>query len=147
MHIRLKTQVDGHYMEVMQKFDLDLFEALKPKVGKMEVVQFTGSKKGDVVRIKFLRPLKAIWVSHITEDGADEQQAFFVDEGVELPYPLQYWRHIHIVKKVTEDRSLIVDDISFKASNPFLSFLMYPIIYLSFLPRKPVYRAYFKKRH
>ena len=45
MTIRLATEVDGYYLDVMNRFDRDLFEALKPPVG-MEVAQFTGSKKG-----------------------------------------------------------------------------------------------------
>ena len=146
MHIRLATEVDGHYLEVMDRFDLDLFEALKPKVGKMEVEQFTGSKKGDIVSINFLSPVKAKWVSEITEDGSDEHQAYFIDEGVTLPFPLKYWQHRHIVKKVAEDKSLIIDDITYKASNGILSLLMYPALFLSFYPRKKVYRRYFKQR-
>lgn len=145
MHIRLETEVDGHYLQVMERFDLTLFEALKPKVGKMEVVQFTGSKKGDVVSIRFLSPVKATWVSHITEDGSDAEKAYFIDEGVELPFPLKYWHHKHIVAKKTENSSLIIDDIRYKASNRLLGLLMYPIMYLSFVLRKAVYRAYFKE--
>ena len=69
MKIRLTTEVDGHYQEVMSRFDKKLFEALKPKFGKMEVLEFTGSEKGDVVRLKFLSPIKADWVSDIIEHG------------------------------------------------------------------------------
>lgn len=143
MHIRLETEVDGNYLEVMERFDLDLFEALKPAVGKMEVEQFTGSKKGDIVSLRFLSPVNARWVSKITEDGSDEKQAYFIDEGIELPFPLKYWQHRHIVQKVTTERSLIVDDITYRASNGLLSLLMYPVMYLSFYPRKKIYRRYF----
>ena len=59
MKIRLTTEVDGHYTEVMSRFDKKLFEALKPKFGKMEVLEFTGSEKGDVVRLRFISPIKA----------------------------------------------------------------------------------------
>ena len=144
MHIRLETEVDGYYLDVMEGFDLDLFEALKPKVGKMEVVKFTGSKKGDIVSIQFLSPVKAKWVSAITEDGADEQQAYFIDEGIELPFPLKYWQHKHIVKKKTNSKSIIIDDITYKASNGLFTLCMYPALFMSFYPRKKVYKSYFK---
>lgn len=145
MNIRLTTEVDGHYLEVMERFDLDLFEALKPPLGKMEVEEFTGSKKGDVVRIKFLSPVKADWVSDIVEDGADDTEAYFIDEGTTLPFPLAYWRHKHIVQKVSENRSLIIDDMTFKGSNFLLTLFLYPAIFIGFYPRKFIYRKYFKK--
>lgn len=144
MHIRLETEVDGYYLDVMEGFDLDLFEALKPKVGKMEVVKFTGSKKGNIVSIQFLSPVKAMWVSAITEDGADEQQAYFIDEGIELPFPLKYWQHKHIVKKKTNSKSIIIDDITYKASNGLFTLCMYPALFMSFYLRKKVYKSYFK---
>jgi len=145
MNIRLTTEVDGHYLEVMERFDLDLFEALKPPVGKMEVEEFTGSKKGDVVRIKFLSPVKAEWVSDIVEDGADDNEAYFIDEGSTLPFPLAYWRHKHVVKKVSETRSLIIDDMTFKGINFLFTLFIYPAIFIGFYPRKAIYRKYFRQ--
>lgn len=143
MNILLKTEVDGNYLDVMRKFDRQLFEALKPSGADMEIVAFTGSKKGDKVHLRFNSPIKAEWVSHITEDGEDSQRAYFVDEGVELPFPLKFWRHKHIVQRVTDDMSLIIDDITFEGANPFWSYLLYPAIYAGFYPRKKIYRAYF----
>ncbi len=143
-NIQIKTMVDGHYKEVMKKFDRALFEALKPAGANMEIVAFTGSKKGDKVHIRFNSPIKAEWVSHITEHGENEQEAWFVDEGVQLPFPLSYWRHRHVVQKVSEQKSCIVDDMTFAGSNKLLTALLYPAIYAGFYPRKKIYRAYFK---
>jgi len=36
----------------MAAFDRQLFEALKPPVGEMEIKEFTGSQKGDKVHIQ-----------------------------------------------------------------------------------------------
>ena len=99
MNIQLKTKVDGNYKDIIKQFDRQLFEALKPKGAKMEIVEFTGSKKGDIVHLRFLSPIKAEWISKITEDNEDEKEAYFIDEGIKLPFPLSYWRHKHIVKK------------------------------------------------
>jgi ligand-binding SRPBCC domain-containing protein len=144
MNIRLSTKVNGNYKDIMRRFDRQLFEALKPKHGDMEIVAFTGSKTGDRVHIRFNSPLKMEWISDITKHGTDEQRAFFIDEGVELPFPLAYWRHQHIVEKITEDTSYIIDDITYKAVNALLTPVLYPALYAAFYPRKKVYQAYFK---
>ena len=143
MNIVFKTKVKGNYKAVMERFDRDLFEALKPSQGEMEIIEFTGSKKGDRVHIRFVKPLKAEWLSLITADGVDENEAYFIDEGETLPFPLSYWQHKHIVQKIDETHSLIIDDITFKAGNPIMTALMYPAMYIGFAPRAKIYRSYF----
>jgi len=145
MNIRLKTKVDGNYKTIMEQFDRKLFEALKPKQGKMEIVKFTGSKKGDLVHLRFLSPIKTEWISKIVADGIDEKEAFFIDEGVTLPFPLSFWRHEHIVQKITHNTSYIIDDMTFKGVNIFFTLLLYPALYIAFYPRKKIYRSYFKR--
>jgi len=143
MNIRIETVVTGNYKKIMAGFDLQLFKALAPKQAKMEIVEFTGSKKGDRVHIRFLSPLKADWISEITEDHKNEEEAYFIDEGTTLPFGLRYWRHKHIVKKVSDNESLIIDDITYRGANFFMSLLFYPGLYFSFYPRKKIYRSYF----
>lgn len=128
----------------MSRFDLRLFEALKPKGAKMEIVEFTGSKTGDRVHLRFLFPLKAEWMSEITDHGENEREAYFVDEGRILPPGIRYWKHRHVVEKVTDQESNIIDDIEFRSSNVIFTLFLYPALYFSFLQRKPIYRKYFK---
>jgi len=144
MNIKLKTKVNGNYKAIMKQFDRKLFEALKPKNAKMEIVEFTGSKKGDLVHLRFLSPIKAEWISKIIEDGEDENIAYFIDKGVKLPFPLKSWEHKHIVEKIDENSSYIIDDMTFTGSNFLLSYLLYPAIYIGFYPRAKVYKEYFK---
>ncbi len=127
----------------MERFDLDLFEALKPIGAKMEVVQFTGSKTGDIVELKFVSPIKAKWVSKITDHGSDVNSAYFVDEGDTLPFPLKRWKHKHIVEKVDDNYSLIVDNIQYSSGLWLLDLLLYPAMLVGFYPRKFSYRKYF----
>jgi len=143
MNFIIKTQVAGNYLDVMERFDLDLFEALKPVGAKMEVVQFTGSQTGDIVEIKFVWPIKASWISDITDHGSDEAHAFFLDEGRVLPWPLKHWKHRHIVEKIDDQSCTIVDDITFSSGWKVLDFFMYLPLYFSFYPRKQIYRRYF----
>jgi ligand-binding SRPBCC domain-containing protein len=127
----------------MERFDLDLFEALKPIGAQMEVVQFTGSKTGDIVELKFVSPIKAEWISKITDHGSDRDSAYFVDEGEVLPFPLQQWKHRHIVERVDDDYSIIVDDIQYSSGFWLLDLLLYPAMLVGFYPRKFSYRKYF----
>lgn len=143
MTLTLRTKVDGNYKDVMSQFDLQLFEALKPIGAKMEVRQFTGSETGDIVELEFLSPIKAKWISEITDHGADNKQAYFVDEGKVLPFPLKTWKHRHIVEKIDDNNSYIIDDISFSSGYVLLNALMYLPLFLSFYPRKKIYKRYF----
>jgi len=143
MNLELKTDVKGNYKEIMEAFDLKLFEALKPPIGEMEIVELLGSKKGDKVHIRFLTPVKAEWVSVIILDKVTDDKAVFVDVGDVLPWPLTSWTHRHTVKKVDDTNSIIIDDITYHASNSLLTLLMYPAIFFSFYPRKRVYKNYF----
>ncbi|MFT6322208.1 MAG: ligand-binding SRPBCC domain-containing protein [Granulosicoccus sp.] len=146
MNIQLKTKVDGNYQDIMRLFDRNLFEALKPKNAKMEIVTFTGSKKGDKVHLRFLSPIKAEWISEITEDGENEKETYFIDEGVKLPFPLSSWKHKHVVRKITENSSYIIDDMTFEGINSFFTLFLYPALYIAFYPRKSIYKSYFKAK-
>lgn len=145
MNIRFETTVSGNFKEIMTRFDRKLFEALAPSFPKMEIVEFTGSRKGDRVHIRFQEPFRAEWISTITDHGSTASEAYFVDEGTRLPFPLSFWKHRHIVRKVTDSTSCIIDDITFKGPNKLISLLMYPALFLGFYPRKKIYKAYFGK--
>ena len=64
MNIQLTTTVKGNYKTIMARFDRQLFEALAPPFPPMEVVEFTGSREGDRVHIRFLDRVN--WISLIT---------------------------------------------------------------------------------
>jgi ligand-binding SRPBCC domain-containing protein len=145
MRILIKTRIKTNYTEAMAQFDRALFEALAPPFPKIEIVEFTGSKKGDRVHIRFLPPVNQDWISDITADGINEKEAYFIDEGVKMPFPLKQWRHKHIVEKDGEHNAVIIDDITYEGPNKIVSFLMYPFLYLSFLGRKPIYKRWFNK--
>ena len=144
MRIIIESKVHGNYMQVMQRFDRKLFEFLLPKSGKAEIVEFTGSKTGDRVHLRFLSPIKLEWISDIVDHGLTDDSAFFIDEGTKLPPGISYWRHKHIVRKISPDKSLIIDDIEYRSINTLFTILLYPILFLSFFPRKKAYQQYFQ---
>lgn len=145
MHIEIRTPVVGNYRTVMEQFDRDLFERLSPPGADVELLRFDGSHKGDIVhiRMKLLGLIKEDWVSEIVEDGHDENKAWFVDRGSRLPFFLKEWEHHHVVEKVSEHESVIVDDIRFRSPSLLTDPLLYPVLYAQFAYRRPVYRKFF----
>ena len=142
MKLVLKTHVKGNFKSVIDRFDRDLFEFLEQRPGVMEIKEFTGSKKGDKVHLSFSKPISFTWISHITEHGQDSEKAYFVDEGVVLPFFLGKWKHTHIVENNGEN-SFIVDQIEFQARIKLFSVFLFPVIYFAFSSRKKLYQQYF----
>ena len=143
--MKFSTQVHGNYLDVMDQFDRSLFEALAPSFVPVKILNFTGSQTGDQVHLQFGGPINTDWISRITDHGISEEQAYFVDEGVKLPFPLKSWHHQHIVQKISDSQSLIMDVIDYKAQNIFLSAIIYPVLYMGFYQRASIYRKYFQK--
>ncbi len=143
MKIRLTTPLNRDYKEVYQLFNQELFEFLSPVFPKIQVKRFDGSEKGDFIHLKFGFPLYKKWVSEITEADINSERCYFIDEGRELPPGIVYWKHKHIVKKTGENSCEIIDDIEFKSWNPIFSRIFYPVLYLSFSPRKELYKKFF----
>lgn len=143
MRVVLRTKVSGNYKDIIKKFDRDLFLALAPKMAKIKLEKFTGSKTGDVVHIRFLSPIKANWISDIVDHGEDEKKAFFVDRARVIPFPFGTWEHHHIIERIDENHSYIIDDMRFKGKNYLFSLILYPAVFFGFLPRKRIYKKYF----
>jgi len=143
MNFKITTPIRKDYQSVFAAFDQKLFEFLLPPKAMASLVQFGGSRKGDIVHIQFSLPYKAEWISEITHDECNDTACMFIDEGKKLPFGLKTWKHRHIVKK-DGDHCLIIDDISFSYANKFLDALFFPLLYLSFLPRKKQYQQYFE---
>ena len=144
MKIKIKTRVNGNFNKVFEAFDLPLFKVLLPPKFMARLVHFGGSRVNDKVHVQLLFPAKADWVSLITEVHESESERYFVDEGVQLPMGLSYWRHRHVVQRLSDRSSMIVDDIEFKAKNKLWELFLYPALYFSFVPRIPAYKKFFK---
>ncbi len=129
--------------QVFQGFTQELFLKLAPPFPRLQLLQYDGNQVGDRVRLRlnfFL--FKQVWESLIVENGQEEKEYYFVDEGVELPFFLKKVRHRHSI--VPQDQgSLIIDDFRYKTPHPILDYLMYPGLFLQFWIRKPIYRKIF----
>jgi ligand-binding SRPBCC domain-containing protein len=146
MKILIKTTVEQDYKTVFNRFDEDLFLALKPPLLPLTLRQFDGSMEGDEVKITLGKGfLSQDWDALIVEQAESEDEIYFIDKGVKLPFFLKTWRHRHRILKLKNGKSEIIDDIEY--STPLgkpMDFLMFPVMYLQFWARKSVYKRYFK---
>jgi ligand-binding SRPBCC domain-containing protein len=139
MNITLRSKVIGDLTTVYNRFDHNLFRYLLPPGAQL--IEFGGSKKGDIVHLKL--PLAGEWISEITEDGRTEDSWYFIDEGRKLPFPLKKWKHKHILHDAGKS-TIIEDNMNFSTGNIITDILFYPVLLLSFLPRLWQYKSYFK---
>jgi ligand-binding SRPBCC domain-containing protein len=151
MHLIIKTMVKRPVAEVWAGFDRALFGKLSPPFPPVEVVRFDGCLKGDVVqlRLNFLL-FRQDWISVIVAQETTETEIFFVDEGTQLPFFLRAWRHRHrLVSQVGPDgalQTIIIDDIAFRTPNRLTDWFFYPLLWLQFAYRQPIYRQYFNHK-
>ncbi len=130
-------------LKVWDGFDESLFVKLSPPFPFVKLLQFDGSTKGDRVGLELNFILfKQKWISDIIDNGKNEDQIYFIDKGVVLPFFLKKWQHRHILKKYGEGTK-IIDDIEYSTGTFLTDILMFPALYLQFLYRKPVYKKIF----
>jgi len=146
MKITVSTRVDKNYLEVKEGFTEKLFLNLNPPFPPVKLLRFDGSSKGDIVvlELNFLI-IKQKWTSKITADHTDENEFYFIDEGIELPFFLKKWKHKHRVIK-SGNGSLIKDEIDYTGKFGLMTLLLFPVLYGQFLYRKPVYKKIFQLR-
>jgi len=143
MKLRIRTHVKQPYQAVWEGFDEALFRKLSPPFPPVTVVQFDGCQQGDVVTLELNFLLfKQRWTSHIVEQQSTEQEIYFIDQGVLLPFFLRFWRHRHRLIR-EESGTTIADEIEFKTPTLLTDYLMYPLLWLQFAYRKPIYRKVF----
>ena len=146
MRFQITTRVQGTPKTVFQHFDQRLFDQLTPPGMKVHLIRFDPPTVGvgGIVHVKLtaLGIIRQEWYTTFTEYSTSEDLCYFVDQGQKLPPMMKSWQHRHIIRK-TATGSEIIDDVTFQGRNPLMSLLLYPIIYLQFRYRKPIYRRYF----
>jgi ligand-binding SRPBCC domain-containing protein len=144
MRILFETKVNQDYRTVFPQFDLKLFMALKPPFLPVTLDRFDGSHKNNQVHMTINMIFKKEkWITVITDEGEKENELYFIDEGIVLPFFLNKWIHRHRILK-NRNGSIIIDDVYFKTPNIIMDMFFFCIFFLQFLYRKPVYKNYFK---
>jgi ligand-binding SRPBCC domain-containing protein len=143
--ISIKTTVRRPLAEVKSKFNRALFLALSPPFPKALVEKFDGCSPGDKVQLTLNFILfKQQWHGVITEESSTDVEWYFIDEGEILPFPLKSWKHKHALRvDASSGKTLIHDYISFSTGSWLLDRLSYPLFFMMFYYRKPIYRKYF----
>ncbi len=142
--VKIRHYVGGEQAEVFAGFTEDLFVALAPRFPPNRILRYDGNRVGDTVSLELgVKPLAQVWTTEIVANEAGAERSFFVDEGRELPFPLTFWRHRHVVEQAGPGRVAIVEDIVFATSNAVFTKLMRPIIVREFGARGPGYQRYF----
>lgn len=144
MKILLRTIVDCPIEQVAGNFDRELFEFLLPPHFVATLVNYEGSKPGDRIHLTFKIPWKSDWISVIKESINESDFYQFIDEGAKLPFGLKKWRHRHQIRRISENQTEIIDDMHFSTTFWLLDLLAWPVLFVSFFPRKRLYRTYFK---
>ena len=146
MHLVLKTRVRQSLPAVWAGFDRSLFDQLSPPFPPVDVVRFDGCRPGDVVhlRLNFLL-FRQDWTSLITDQQTSPDEIYFIDQGTRLPFFLTYWQHRHRLLRDPAGGTVIVDDVTFRTPLRLTDYLMYPLLWLQFAYRKPIYRRVFRE--
>lgn len=144
MKILIKTTVSKSIQEVWEGFDRTLFDKLQPPGMPVRLKRFDGCMKGDEVHLEMWMFGWRPWRATIVDQGESDDEIFFIDVGGPIPWPLATWRHRHRLCKEGAGTT-IIDDIEYTASSKLLGGLMWPVLYLTFLYRKPVYKKVFGK--
>ncbi|GAB3166381.1 SRPBCC family protein [Telluribacter humicola] len=144
MKIHINTPVSAPIRKVWEGFDKSLFLKLNPPFPPVRLLRFDGSHKGDTVSVELNFLLfRQQWTSLITEQESDQEEIFFIDKGIKLPFFLTYWRHKHRLLR-DNTGTVIADEIEYRTPFTILDYLMYPILWAQFAYRKPIYRKAFK---
>ncbi len=145
MKITIETAVEQSVSDVWEQFDDKLLLKLSPPFPPVKLISF-GQKVGEKVTFELnFFILRQLWVSKITDSYLSADESFFIDEGITLPFFLRYWKHKHrIVRDNTTSGSKIIDEIEFRTPTVLTDYIFYPILYLQFLYRKPIYQRVFK---
>ena len=146
MKLKIQTSVEKNYLQVWEGFTEDLFNQLSPPFPPVKVMQFDGCQKDDTVELELNFLLfKQRWKSLITDQQSTNTEIFFLDEGVKLPFFLTFWKHRHRIIK-NGDSTIIADEIEFRTPTLLTNYLFYPLLWLQFAYRKPIYRKVFRKQ-
>ncbi len=145
MHLYLRTHVAAAPAQVWQGFTRELFLALAPPFPPFRLLRFDGCHRGDEVHLELgAGPLRQRWTSLITEHGtAPDGTYFFVDEGRQLPAPLRYWQHRHLMQPAPDGGCYIIEDLTYRTGSGLLDRLLWPAVWAQFAWRRPIYRRWF----
>ncbi len=144
MKIKLRTPVAASLPAVWRGFDESLFKKLSPPFPPVKLVRYDGSHVGDVVSLELnFIFFKQKWTSHIVEQQETQEEIYFIDKGVKLPFFLAFWQHKHRLIRDPAGGTIIADEIEYRTPFLLFDYLMYPVMWGQFAYRGPIYKRVF----
>ncbi len=146
MRFQILTRVKGDHREVFRQFDQNLLLQLNPPGVRLQILDF---QEPDVpggrikLRVTILGSIRQDWENEFSQYELSDRECHFVDEGVLMPFPIRKWRHDHRILADGPGRAIINDDITFKTGFFLMDWMMFPILWLQFRYRRPIYRRKF----
>lgn len=141
----VKHRVPHPMHSVWALFTRDLFLALAPAWPRLQVHVFEGCYPGNRVELSLNFGLfQAEWKGRVTQQGESEQEIQFTDVALQPPLGLSYWQHTHRLIRLSEQETLLVEDIYLQGRNPLMTALLWLAFWGQMRLRGSAYRAYFR---
>lgn len=145
MRIYLKTKIRKDFHKVAAGYNQDLFNYLLPPLGLVSLVRYDGQQPGNIIHLRF-RGLFKDWKVVIKDVWTSPREYRFVDRGLSMPFGMTYWQHVHRVVAIGPNQSALIDQMEYKTNWLLLDLLLYPLLFLSFFPRKWKYKSYYERK-
>lgn len=119
-----KTDIDRPLSEVWSFFQTNDNLAAITGFPKIRILGDKDVTEGAAVHLEMnFYFMKLEWKGEITKVVPE---AFFMDEGTDLPYPFTSWRHVHAFKAVDEKTTRMIDRVEFtaKVPSPFVRLML-----------------------
>jgi ligand-binding SRPBCC domain-containing protein len=146
MNIVVSTTVKNDIDTIWNGFDQTLFLKLAPPFPPVKLLRFDGCKTKDIVSLELNFLLfKQEWTSEIIDSVRTEEENYFIDKGTKLPFFLKTWYHKHRIVRTTCGAE-IVDDVYFSSGYILIDWLLFPVLYLQFAYRIPIYKKIFNQK-
>jgi ligand-binding SRPBCC domain-containing protein len=146
MRFQILTKVQGNHRSVFLRFNHSLLLQLTPPGMRMELLEFQDPQEpnGKIeMRVTILGLIKQEWENAFSDYELGEAECHFVDQGVKMPFPIRLWRHDHRVLADGPDQAIINDDVTFGSGFFLMDWMLFPILWLQFRYRRPIYRRVF----
>jgi ligand-binding SRPBCC domain-containing protein len=140
--IFVSSSVKVPYSKVVTGFNQQLLEALSPAWMNLRILKYDGQQPGDCFIMQLgTKPFSARWEGKVIAAGSTPGSFWFEDVGIQLPFPLKFWKHRHVIRK-SGTGAVIIDIVSFHTGSSLLDWICYPLFRAMFTARRKKYQQY-----
>lgn len=145
MRFLIHTPVKGEPRKVFAGFDHNLLLMLTPPGMRIDLIHADQADKPNGyihLKVTILGIIKQEWKNRFSDHELADDRCHFLDTGEMMPFPIKSWRHDHRVERLG-DHTQIIDDVQFGTKFLLLDWLLFPVMWLQFRYRRPIYRKHF----